>query len=97
MEILKRIFEGLIFILCSIGIIVGILSIGVMLNGCASQNPVPVAYDCPELELPPEPIAATQKLTVNSRPDEVVKAYVATLRNYKGWIQTVEAEVEKTK
>jgi hypothetical protein len=68
-----------------------------LLTACATSKPAPVVYDCPELEVPPEPPAAIHKLTAISRPDEVMKAYVKTVRDYRSWIQVVEAEVETSK
>lgn len=61
-----------------------------LLSGCASQQPprivkVPVAVSCPAAKIPPKPRLPIADLTTNSKPQQVVKAYVASiaaLQNY---------------
>ena len=69
----------------------------VLINGCTMQKIAPVAYDCPQIELPPEPIPATRKLTNKSKPNEIIKAWVATAKSYHDWMTIVQIEVETSK
>lgn len=59
---------------------------------CATK-PIPVVYQCPVVKLPPEPVAHLSRLTNKSRPDQVLKAYVADLSAYKGWCHAVQKQV----
>ena len=76
--------------------LVAVLQLVFILSGCTIPKPVPVVYDCPIVDLPPDPVPATRKLTVKSRPDEVVKAWVATAKAYKQWNTIVRQEVENS-
>lgn len=61
-------------------------------SGCVTK-PIPVTYNCPTLKLPPEPYAPTSKLNDNSAPSDVIRAYVATAKAYKGWCRIVQKQV----
>ena len=70
-----------------------LLVASLLLTGCASEiEPVPVAYNCPRLMLPDDPVPATIQLTDKSTPDEVIKAWVATAYAYRGWNQIVRKQ-----
>lgn len=60
---------------------------------CAVK-PIPVVYQCPNIQLPKEPKEYTSKLTQKSRPDEVVKAYYADLSSYKAWCEIVKKQLD---
>lgn len=62
------------------------------LTSCATK-PVEVAYDCAIVELPADPIPATRDLKDDSTPDEVVKAYRATVYDYQQWDIIVRDEI----
>jgi hypothetical protein len=64
----------------------------VLLTGCVSK-PVPVAYDCPQIVLPPDPILATRKLTAKSKPGDAAKAWVSTAVACCAWNKTVRKQV----
>ena len=61
---------------------------------CATK-PIPIMYQTPRIMLPPDPIPATVNLTPQSKPDQVVKAWVATATEYKKWCSIVRLQVEK--
>ena len=65
------------------------------LTACTSVKPV--AFKCPRIILPADPVPATRKLTPKSTPDQVVKAWVATSYLYQGWNKTVRQQVENSK
>lgn len=62
-----------------------------ILTGCASSS-IPVAYQCPSIVLPSETNLNVSGLNEKSRPDEVIKAYVADLTNSRAWIKAVKEE-----
>jgi hypothetical protein len=70
-----------------------------MLNlfGCSSNKPIQVAYNCPQLELPPDPPVSVRSLTSASKPDMVLKSWVSMATNYYEWNQVVHAEVESSR
>jgi hypothetical protein len=64
-----------------------------ILTSCATTKPIPVAYKCPQLVLPPDPITPLDKLTDKSKPDEVMKAWVSTAVAYRDWNHIVRQQV----
>ena len=62
------------------------------LTGCAS-TPKPVAYDCPVIALPPDPVPEVSKLTVKSTDDEIIKAWVITAIQYREWNIIVRRQI----
>jgi hypothetical protein len=62
---------------------------------CA-HKPLPISYNCPKMVLPPDPVPQTKRLTKNSRPDQVIKAWVATANEYRGWNKIVREQVENS-
>ena len=62
--------------------------------GCVAPKPIPIAYNCPIIQLPPDPEIITRQLTDASRPDEVMKAWVATASSYYQWNRIVHQEIE---
>lgn len=64
----------------------------IFIAGCSSQ-PLKLAYDCPRISLPPIPALPVKNLNDNSQPDEVVKAYVASIRLMKDWSVAVNKAV----
>lgn len=67
-----------------------------MITSCSTPKPVPVSYDCPQIDLPRDPVPATRQLTVTSKPDEVMKAWVASAMAYKKWDEIVRTQVENS-
>ncbi len=65
----------------------------IVLTACTT-TPIPVSYNCPKLELPSDPPQAIRLLNSKSKPDEVMKAWVATATDYYQWNQIVHAEVD---
>ena len=88
--------ERFIVVLKLVGFVLAYLSLLVFLaifaSGCASK-PIPVAYQCPKLRLPPDPILPIEKLKITSTPDQVAKACVATITSLRGWNSAVRQEV----
>lgn len=72
-----------------------ILVLTLCLCTCASK-PTTIAYQCPRILLPPDPIPATAKLNPQSKPDQVVKAWVATTIAYKGWNTVVRHQIAES-
>lgn len=64
-----------------------------ILTSCSTVKPIPVAYDCPKLVLPADPITPIDKLTDKSKPDEVMKAWVSTAVAYRDWNRIVRQQV----
>lgn len=72
-----------------------VVVITILLSACATK-PVQIAYNCPTLMLPPDPVPFTRSLTGKSPPDEVVKAWVATAIAYRDWDRVVRLQVSKS-
>jgi hypothetical protein len=68
----------------------------IALAGCATK-PTRLAYDCPRIELPPDPITTVTALNDESGADEIIKAWVATAYAYRGWNLVVRKQVENSK
>ncbi len=66
------------------------------LEACGTKT-IPLSYNCPTIQLPIDPIPFTRSLTLTSQPDEVIKAWVATAMEYKGWDETVRKEIQESK
>jgi hypothetical protein len=64
-----------------------------MLASC-STTPTPVSYNCPVIILPPDPIPEVNKLTIKSKPNEIIKAWVATAVQYHDWNVAVHRQIE---
>lgn len=71
------------------------LLFSVLIAGCAS-TPDPIAYSCPPILLPPDPINYTSRITTKMPPNLVVKYAAAELKSYKGWYKIVKREVIET-
>jgi hypothetical protein len=67
-----------------------------LLSACAS-TPKPIILQTCDFHFPDEPNPPIYKLNPHSSPDEVMKAYVATVVLYEGWINTVTLQVENSK
>lgn len=78
----------------SLKALTGVIAI-LIVTSCA-HTPTPIAYHCPKIELPPDPVPQTKRLTSKSRPDQVIKAWVATANGYKGWNKIVRQQVENS-
>jgi hypothetical protein len=59
----------------------------ILLSACAPITPQynKLAYQCPVIKLPDDPIPFTNALTDASPPADVVKAWVATTVQYYNW------------
>lgn len=64
----------------------------VLLTSCATK-PIQIAYNCPKIELPPDPIVYAKKLNDKSNSEEVMKSWVATAIGYRDWNKTVRKQV----
>jgi hypothetical protein len=62
-----------------------------LLTGCFKT---PIAYQCPIIILPADPIPEIKKINKKSRNDQVVKAWVATAIQYKNWNEEVRKQIE---
>ena len=67
-------------------------AIALMLSACATK-PIPIAYQCPRLTLPTDPVLELKTLTAASTPDKAVKACWADIMALRGWDSTVRQEV----
>ena len=76
----SKVIYGLILTLC--------------LSSCA--KPTPVALDCPKIILPKDPIIPLSQLTDESKPDVVIKAWVATAMAYRDWNRAVRKQINAT-
>ncbi len=63
-----------------------------LLTSC-SEKPIPIAYECPKINLPTDPDMPITKLTPQSNPGEVMKAYVATVIGLRNWNLTVRKQI----
>lgn len=61
-----------------------------------THKPIPISYNCPKIVLPSDPVPQTKRLNKNSRPDQVIKAWVATANEYRGWNKIVREQVENS-
>jgi hypothetical protein len=59
-----------------------------------STTPKPIAYQCPAIQLPPDPVTPIRSIDSHSQPGEIAKAWVATAQAYMGWNSAVREEVE---
>lgn len=66
-----------------------VIILAMLITACSTTKPRPVAYQCPPVKLPSEPIEPILSLKQDSRPDEIIKAWVATATGYKAWHDTV--------
>lgn len=57
----------------------------------------PVAYDCPVLELPPDPVLSVRKLTPNSPLPTVMQYCIADLITEHGWNVAVRHQNERSR
>lgn len=62
-----------------------------ILTSCARITPI--AYDCPIITLPTDPIVPIMLITSTSSPDEVMKAWVATAIAYRDWNRVVHKQI----
>ncbi len=58
--------------------------------GCTSK----VYPNCPTIVLPDDPRVPVKDLTLESTPDEVIKAWVATAYAYRDWNRVVRRQIE---
>lgn len=66
-------------------------------TSCSSVKTTPVSYQCPQIKLPADPVPATRHLTARSKPNEVIKAWVATALAYREWDIIVRKQVQNSK
>lgn len=75
-----------------------ILFLGIiLLIGCSQSKPTPIIYASPPIELPPDPIPATNKVTEDSTAAEVMKAWISTAIDYRGWNIAVRKLIENSR
>lgn len=72
-----------------------ILVVTLWLQACSFNRPV--AYKCPAIIFPADPIPAVYKISRKSSPDEVMKAWVSTAVAYKRWNQIARKQVQSSK
>lgn len=68
-----------------------------LICGCTATKPKPVVYECPRLQLPPNPTPYVLQLNAKSTPNEVVQAWAATALAYYNWNLAVNQQVEFSK
>ena len=66
-------------------------------SSCGIFKPPPIAYHCPEIILPNDPIPETNKLTDKSKPDEITKAWVYTAVSYRDWNRIVRKQIKNSR
>lgn len=71
----------------------GIISI-CTLTSCAHVTPV--AFECPRLILPKDPIVPIHQITSASKSNEVIKAWVATAIAYRDWNIIVRKQIAES-
>lgn len=71
--------------------------LGCALVGCSTPKPQLVEFNCPTIELPPDPPEQVKKLSTKSTPDVVMKAWVLDAKDYKEWDRVVRDEVAESK
>lgn len=64
----------------------------VAISACA-QQPVPIAYHCPRIVLPSDPALPVKNLNANSKPNDVMKAWVATAVGLRTWNKIVRQQI----
>lgn len=74
-----------------------LLTSAMLVISCSSSTPVPVVYNTPRIELPPDPIPATNKITDNSTSAEVMKSWVSTAADFRGWNIVVRKLIENSR
>lgn len=72
-----------------------VIVLGLSFSACTPKI-TPVAYNCPKIQLPADPIAPANKLTDKSQPDEVMKAWVVTAIAYRDWNRAVRRQIESS-
>jgi hypothetical protein len=70
-----------------------ILLLLILLQGCASHKVQAIAYQCPVITLPPYPQMPIANLTAKSQPNDVIKAYAASISICKGYVAVVTKQV----
>jgi hypothetical protein len=53
----------------------------------------PIAYECPKVILPADPILPIKTLTAKSTPDQVMKSWIATATAYRDWNRVVRKQI----
>jgi len=66
----------------------------ILLSSCATSKPEPIIVKPQHIELPPDPIPATNQITDNSLPAEVMKSWISTAVDYRGWNIAVRKLIE---
>jgi hypothetical protein len=64
-----------------------------VLTSCTTIKPTPIAYKCPKIILPTDPVVPVHALNANSKPDDVIKAWVATAVAYRDWNRVVRKQI----
>jgi len=72
------------------------LSLFFLLTGCAKQLNPNLIGDIPTLNIPSDPEEPVKKLTPESKPDEVIKAWVATATAYKNWNRVIRNQIKNS-
>jgi hypothetical protein len=62
----------------------------ILISGCSGTK---IAFECPKVQLPPDPVLATSILTSKSQDDEIIKAWVASAASLKNWNRVVRAQL----
>lgn len=63
---------------------------------CSIFKPTPIAYHCPVIHLPPDPIISLNKINDKSKPDEIIKSWVYTAIAYKNWNKIVRKQIKNS-
>lgn len=68
----------------------------VSLCACAKPYVGPIPDQIPTLNIPKDPEEPVKNLTKDSKPDEVIKAWVATATAYKNWNRTIRNQIQNS-
>lgn len=68
----------------------GFILIIFLLTGCATKQPLVVTASCPKPNIPAESHYPVQDLKQDDKPDQVMKAYVATVQGQQDYIMQLK-------
>ena len=69
------------------------------LVACAPKNPpvvIPLAYNCPIIQLPIYPPVLLNKLNNKSKPNEVIQVWVATAESCLSYVKVAKQQIKRS-
>lgn len=70
------------------------IAIFLLVAGCMPEKPVPIAYQCPKISVPPPPKSRTKTLSSKSTWPDIAHAYAADLIDYKGYSEIIYQQID---